>query len=283
MSTPSSDATRFRARYGPWALVAGASEGFGAAWARALAARGCDVVLVARREPQLAALAREIAAAHGVAARTLAADLAAPDVAARLEAATAGLEIGLLVFNAAQPSPGWFAEARAEELARALDLNCRAPLLLAHLFGAAMLARGRGGLVLMTSLSGVAGASYVATYAASKAFDWLLAEGLHREWRPRGVDVLAAVAGLTDTPHARATGVRVDAMPAMKPEDAVREFLDALGHAPFHVAGEANRAALAALESLPRARRSEGLSASTLALYEGAIAGSIPKEGATRA
>lgn len=257
----------FRARYGPWALVAGASEGFGAAWARALAERGCDLVLVARREPQLAALAREIAEAHGVATRAIVADLAARDVAARLADASAGLEIGLVVCNAAQPSPGWFAEASADELARALDVNCRAPLLLAHRFGPPMLARGRGGLVLMTSLSAVAGASYVAAYAACKAFDWLLAEGLHCEWRPRGVDVLAAVAGLTDTSHARATGVRVDVMPAMQPEDAVREFLGALGQSPSHVAGAANRAALSALESLRRSQRSEGLSASTLALY----------------
>jgi hypothetical protein len=148
-------------------------------------------------------------------------------------------------------------------------VNCRAPLLLAHHFGARMLARGRGGVILMSSLSGLAGASYVATYAATKAFDWVLAEGLHQEWKPRGVDVLAAVAGLTDTPNARATGVQVDAMPAMKPEDAVRDLLGALGRAPFWIAGEANRAALAMLESLPRAQRSEGLSASTLALYAG--------------
>jgi hypothetical protein len=259
--------TEFRTRYGPWALVAGASDGFGAAWARELAARGCDVALVARREPRLAALAREIEHAHGVATRCVVADLAARDIDARLARATAALEVGLLVYNAAQPSPGWFAEASADELSRALDVNCRAPLLLVRELGAPMLARGRGGIVLMTSLSGLAGASYVATYAATKAFDWLLAEGLHQEWRPRGVDVLAAVAGLTDTPHARATGVRVDAMPSMKPEDAVRDLLGALGREPFWVAGEANRGALALLESLPRKQRSESLSASTLGLY----------------
>ena len=259
----------FRARYGAWALVAGASEGMGAAWARELAARGCDVVLVARREAQLRALASEIERAHGVAARVLVADLAARSVDAQLAAATRALEVGLLVYNAAQPSPGSFAEQSADELARALDVNCRAPLLLAHHFGRRMLARGRGGVILMSSLSGLAGASHVATYAATKAFDWLLAEGLHQEWKPRGVDVLAAVAGLTDTPHARATGVLVDALPAMQPEDVVRDLLEALGREPYWVAGEANRAALAMLEALPRRQRSEGLSASTRALYRG--------------
>jgi hypothetical protein len=266
MTQPLSRA-EFRARYGPWALVAGASEGFGAAWASEVAARGCDVVLVARRAPQLAALAREIERAHGVATRCVVADLAASDVDAQLASASAGLEVGLLVSNAAQPSPGNFAELEAAELSRALDVNCRAPLVLAHQFGRPMLARGRGGVVLMTSLSGVAGASFLATYAATKAFDWVLAEGLHLEWKPRGVDVLAAVAGLTDTPHTRATGVRVDVMPAMKPEDAVRELLGALGREPFWVAGEGNRGALAMLEGLPRRQRSEGLSASTRAVY----------------
>jgi short-subunit dehydrogenase len=151
-------------------------------------------------------------------------------------------------------------------------VNCRAPLLLAHRFGAPMLARGRGGVILMTSLSGVAGAGYVATYAATKAFDWLLAEGLHHEWKPRGVDVLAAVAGLTDTPHTYANGLRVDPAAAMQPEDAVRDFLGALGRAPFHIAGETNRAAFAMLERLPREQRVAGLSASTLALYPAASA-----------
>lgn len=257
----------FRVRYGRWALVAGASEGFGAAWARELAARGCDVVLVARRAAQLAALRREIESAHGVAARCVALDLGAHDAATQLAGTTDALEIGLVVYNAAQPSPGWFADASADDLARALDVNCRAPLLLAHHFGARMLARGRGAVILMSSLSGLAGASFVATYAATKAFDWLLAEGLHQEWKPRGVDVLAAVAGLTDTPHARATGVLVDSVPAMKPEDAVRDLLGALGREPFWIAGEANRAAFAILEGLPRRQRSEGLSASTLQLY----------------
>ncbi len=239
----------------------------GAAWARELAARGCDVVLVARREAQLRALAGEIERAHGVATRVVPADLAARDVAAQLAGATDALEVGLLVYNAAQPSPGPFAETSVDELVRALDVNCRAPLLLAHHFGQRMLARGRGGVILMSSLSGLAGASHVATYAATKAFDWLLAEGLHQEWKPRGVDVLAAIAGLTDTPHARATGVLVDAMPAMKPDDVVRDLLGALGREPYWVAGEANRAALALLEALPRRQRSEGLSASTHALY----------------
>ncbi len=259
----------FRARYGPWALVAGASEGFGAAWARELAARGCDLVLVARREAQLAALAREIERAHGVATRCIALDLSAHDTSAQLARATDALAIGLLVYNAAQASAGWFAETSADDLSRALDVNCRAPLLLAHHFGSRMLARGRGGVILMSSLSGLAGASYVATYAATKAFDWLLAEGLHQEWKARGVDVLAAVAGLTDTPNARASGVQVDVMPAMKPGDAVRDLLGALGREPFWIAGEANRAAFAMLESTPRKQRSEGLSASTLALYAG--------------
>ena len=97
------------------------------------------------------ALAAEIERAHGVATRVVAADLASHDVAAQLAAATDALEVGLLVYNAAQPSPGSFAATSADELARALDVNCRAPLLLAHHFGRRMLARGRGGVILMSS------------------------------------------------------------------------------------------------------------------------------------
>jgi short-subunit dehydrogenase len=138
---------------------------------------------------------------------------------------------------------------------------------LAHHYGARLLARGRGGLIVMSSLAGLGGAGLLATYAASKGFGWLFAESLWKEWGPRGVDVLAGVAGLTDTPHAAASGVDMGHMPAMDPKDVVRELLDALGREPCWVAGEGNRQGLAALEALPRRQRIEGLSASTALLY----------------
>ena len=122
------DQRRFAARYGPWALIAGGSEGIGAAFARALAARGLGLVLVARRAEPLAALSGELAARHAVAVRTHAVDLAAPDAAERLDAACAGLEIGLVVLSAAEARVAPFFALPLGWHLRAIDLNCRAPL-----------------------------------------------------------------------------------------------------------------------------------------------------------
>jgi len=189
--------TAFQSKYGPWALVAGASEGLGAEFARQLAARGLHVVAVARRAALLEELAGELRSDHGVEVRTVSLDLASQDAAAALCERTRDLEVGLLVYNAALSPIGSFLEQDLGEKLRALDLNCRAPLILAHEFGRAMAARGRGGLLLMSSMSALQGSPFIATYAATKAFDLVLAEGLWAELGREGVDALAFCAGAT--------------------------------------------------------------------------------------
>jgi short-subunit dehydrogenase len=190
-----------RERYGPWAVVAGASEGIGAAFAAALARENLDLVLVARRPEPLARLADRLP----VRTVTVCADLA--EGVAPVLAATAGLDVGLVVCNAAYSPIGPFLDSDPADTRRALDLNCAAPLALAHGYLPAMAARGRGGFVLMSSLAGQQGSPGLAVYAATKAFDVVLAEGLWGELRAHGVDVVTAVAGAVSTPGlAQATG-----------------------------------------------------------------------------
>jgi uncharacterized protein len=174
--------TGFPGRYGPWALVAGASEGIGAAFATALARRGLDLVLVARRPGPLAALAGRLP----VRAITVAADLATARGLAAVKKATQDLEVGLVVVNAAYSPIGRLIDQDPAQTQRALDLNCRAPLVLAHRHLPAMAARGRGGLIIMSSLAGLQGTPSLATYAATKAFGGVLAEGLWAELRGTG-------------------------------------------------------------------------------------------------
>src|SRR4051812_24625266 len=181
-------------RYGPWAVVAGASEGIGAAFATALAARGIDLVLVARRPEPLEALAARLP----VQTVTVAADLA--DGVEPVLAATAGLDVGLVVCNAAYSPIGPFLDSDPADTARALALNCAVPLALARGYLPAMAARGRGGFVLMSSLAGMQGSPGLTAYAATKAFGAVLAEGLWDELRAHGVDVVTAVAGAVATP-----------------------------------------------------------------------------------
>lgn len=233
----------FRAKYGPWALVAGASEGLGAAFAEELAARGLSLVLVARREEPLAALADSLRTRHRVQVETVSQDLASPDLVRELAVHTDGLEIGLLVYDTAYYTIGsFFSQDLANQL-RHIDVNCRGPLMLTHAYGAKMLARGRGGILLMSSLSGNQGGPLLAHYAATKAYNTVLAEGLWYELRRQGVDVMASTAGAIETVNYVKSEPKALAFAPkpMKPSEVARESLDALGSGPSFVPGFAYR------------------------------------------
>ena len=238
---------------GPWAVVAGASEGLGAAWVEALARRGLHVLAVARRPEPLERLAERVAAQHHVEVRTLAADLAEPDFTDRLAAAGSGLEIGTAVYNAAFSFTGFLLDHPPQDAQRLVDVNVRGPLALIHQLVPAMIERRRGTLVLMSSLAGNQGAPGLAAYAASKAFTTSLGESLHAELRPAGVDVLACVAGAVRTPGYAVTVGR-DAPGTLDPDDVVEAALAGLGRTAVVTPGRVNKlATLVMRRLLPRA------------------------------
>jgi short-subunit dehydrogenase len=262
--------TTFAERYGPWAVVAGASNGIGLAFAHELAARGVGVVLVSRNEAALQLAAAAITAEHDVATRVCAVDLTDADMATRIAGATADLDVGAVVYNAgAVHGAGLFHERPVEDALFLVDLNCRGPVLLAHHFAPRLVARGRGAIVLMSSMAAIAGSGYVAAYSATKAFDINLAEGLAIELRPAGVDVMTVVAGATNTPALVASGATVD--PAefalMEPGDVARGALEALGSASLWVAGDQNRQNHAAMRTLPREQISAFMTQGAASLY----------------
>jgi uncharacterized protein len=261
----------FRSRYGPWALVAGASEGLGAEFARQLAARGLHLLLVARREPVLRELAESLHAQHGVEVRCLALDLADLTSLDRIVEAAGLIELGLLIYNAAHSVIGPFLDLPLEAHLRAIDLNCRAPVVLAHSLGKGMCARRRGGIVLMSSMAGLQGSALVAGYAATKAFNWILAEGLWDELREHGVDVLACCAGATRTPNylssRPARGSRL-APPLLDPRRVVEETLSALGGRGTVIPGVPNRLAAFVMQRLlPRSQAIRAIGRATRAMY----------------
>ena len=195
----------FAEQYGPWAVVAGASEGTGRAFARKIASNGVPCILIARRPDPLAALAEEIRAQSGLVCPTAAIDLTSPDATDQIVAAVADREVGLLVSNAGADTNG------ARFLDRDLDvwldhvhLNVITTMSCCHHFGKLMRARRKGGLLLVNSGACYGGASFMATYSASKAFALNFGESLWTELRPHGVDVLNLVLGRTDTPAFRA-------------------------------------------------------------------------------
>lgn len=240
-------------RYGPWAVVAGGSEGVGAAFARQLAEAGVNLVLLARREEPLREAAAE-AEKHGVEVRTLALDLLDPATPETVARETAGLDVGLLVFNAgANTHGGEFVESPMAAMRQVLDLNITAQLALAHHFGARLKARGRGGLLLVGSLAGFLGHEEISIYSAAKAFGRIFAEGLWLELAPHGVDVLELVLGVTRTPAMERAGLHLD-LPGLnvaEPEDVAREGLERLPYGPVHVAG-GNQQAAEAQSGFPR-------------------------------
>jgi short-subunit dehydrogenase len=231
--------TSFVSRYGPWAVVAGASEGLGAAFAHALAARRCNLVLIARRAELLAEVKARVETAN-VEVRAQACDLARPDLTSALEAMTRGLDVGLAIYNAAYAPVGAVLERSPEDLLRVVDVNVRGPLLFARSLAPAMVARGRGGIVLMSSLAGFQGAPRIATYAASKAFNTVLGEGLWGELAPHGVEVLVSCAGAIRTPGYK-KAARGDAPGTLDPSVVAERTLDALGRGATVVPGAMNR------------------------------------------
>jgi short-subunit dehydrogenase len=189
----------FAERYGPWALVVGASAGIGAAVADEAARRGLNVLTVARRAPLLEERAARLRASHGVAVQTLAVDLTDPGAADAVAAAARGLEIGTLVYNAAAEPRGYFLEVPVAEHLANITVNCTVPTLLCHHFGHAMAARGRGAIALVSSMGALQGGKVFASYFAAKAYEWILAEGLWAELGEAGVDAVAYVVGATRT------------------------------------------------------------------------------------
>lgn len=210
-------------RYGPWAVVTGASDGIGREFARALAKDGFGLVLVARRAAELDRLARELAPAQ---VRVLVADLATEGGIAEVEAQTADLDVGLLVAAAGYGSSGEFLDRPIEGELAMIDLNCRSVAALSHRFGHRLRRRGRGGLVLFSSLVAFQGVARSATYAATKAWVQSFAEGLAVELRPQGIEVLSVAPG----PVASGFAARAAMTMTMtdRPEDVARGALRAL-------------------------------------------------------
>ncbi|HET9920082.1 MAG TPA: SDR family NAD(P)-dependent oxidoreductase [Ktedonobacteraceae bacterium] len=237
--------TDFRARYGPWAVVAGASEGLGAEYATQLAAKGLNLVLIARRKELLDNLSIQLAKDYTVEVRTLELDLASDDIGTQVEAATRDIEVGLLIYNAATVVIGSFFEISLQTHLNELAVNCRAPMTLAYLLGQHMLKRKRGGIVLMSSLSASQGSPLIANYTATKAYNRLLAESLWDELRTQGIDVLACAPAVVSTPRAQESTPDSGTVSstALPPRAVAAETLAALGKQPIIIPGRGNRLA----------------------------------------
>ncbi len=234
-------------RYGPWAVIAGASEGVGRAFARQLAAAGIPSILIARRQAPLTDVCDEIRLESGIECITAAIDLAAADAFERIVAAVGPREIGLFISNAgADPNGAHFLDRSIDHWINLVNINVNTMLRCCHHFAGQMRQRGRGGLLLVGSGGCYGGGSFMATYSANKAFDLCFGESLWAELRPYNVDVLYMALGTTDTPALRAlldkNGLPLPAGLAA-PDEVATVGLAQLPHGPVHNWGQADDAA----------------------------------------
>lgn len=240
-------------RFGDWAVVTGASDGIGREIALRLAALGLNVVLVARREDALSRLAGKIESMGGR-ALVLPFDLAGPGSAAKLEEASAALDPGILIHCAGFGSGGDFLDAGLPDELAMLDVNCRAVLELTHRFARRFTARGRGALVLLSSIVAFQGVARSANYAATKAYVQSLGEALAQELRPAGVQVLTAVPGPTDSGFAARARMRLGATDSAR--TVAVDIVDALAAGKSKVVpGRLGKLLFYALMTAPRSLR----------------------------
>ena len=217
----------FSKRYGPWAIVTGASSGIGEAFACAIAKRGVRSLLLARRRDELVRVANDVRKATGVECETHVADLADPGFIDALQERTCDLDVGLVVSNAGYNPVGGFAERTPEELSRILDVNCKAPLLLAHTFRPRLQARGQGGFLLTGSVEGFFGVPHSVAYSPTKNYVLAFGEALWGEQAGTDVDVLVLAPGATDTAIIRARNMQ-NLPGIMQPSEVAEYGLDQL-------------------------------------------------------
>ncbi|MDH2132837.1 SDR family NAD(P)-dependent oxidoreductase [Sphingobium yanoikuyae] len=233
---PPFDRAAFAAKYGPWAIIAGASEGTGACYAEQLAAMGIHLVLVSRRQEALDALGQRLAAEHGIEYRAITADLTEQGAGSRLVEATVDLDIGLYISNAGADGAGnSFFGAPVDRSLRLLTMNAANVLEAVHGFGNRFLKRGKGGVVIMSSGAGLGGQPWLVMYSATKAFELNFVESLWAELEGQNVDIVGIAAPIMDTPTLRRAteGLGMDYSMAYDPADVCALALVSLGKEPL--------------------------------------------------
>jgi uncharacterized protein len=240
-------------RYGPWAMIAGGSEGIGAAFARQLAAAGINLVLIARGAAALEATAAAVRGDHGVEVRTVAIDLTRPDMLEVVRGATNGLHVGILVYNAgAAAGPVPLIDQPPEDALKLIALNTIGQTLLSQHFARPMVARRSGAIVLVGSLGAIAGCKNLAVYGAVKAYTQTFAEALWAELQPHGVDVAALMIGRTRTPALERTELHDNTgVATAEPADVVAYALANLCEGPVLVPPE-HQQSFDAMRAMPR-------------------------------
>ena len=244
---------KLKQKYGNTALIAGASEGIGAAFATQLAAEGLNLVLITRRNEPLEKFAELLKETYKIEVLCVSCDLTDPNGTKQIVEELNGLEINFLVYNAALSYIGPFIKNSLENHFQMAQVNMLTPLNMLHIFGERMLLKQKGAVILMAFLAGFQGSGFLTMYASTKAFNRVLAESLWYEWKDIGVDVMACCAGATATPNFKNSQPEKAGFFAPKvqtPEEVVTECLKKLGNQPSFICGTGNKIASFIMQKL---------------------------------
>jgi short-subunit dehydrogenase len=236
----------FFTKYGPYALVAGASRGIGAELANQLAAKGLNVVTIARNLEQLEANATAMRTRHRVNVVPLRIDLADKDAAEQIVAQTSALDVGLLVYNAAIGFSGAFWAKDLDYYHDLLAINILTPFDLVYWFAPKLMRQRRGGIIMISSAAGITPQPYLTAYAGTKGWNTQFSLSLSEELRPYGVDLFTAIVGSTDTPglHDMMQESFLKSVKLAPRAEVVAEILENLGKRPSRIIGKDNRMGL---------------------------------------
>lgn len=219
----------FKNKYGPWALITGASSGIGEAFASLLAVEGLNLVLAARRKDRLVALAQKLETQFNIEIRTVEVDLLNQNFLDSIKQVTDDLQIGLLINNAGQLILNSYMETSMKEESKMIDLNIKTPAILTHHFTEKMIRRGKGGIINVASVLAYMGVPFSAAYAATKAYELVKSEGLWYELKKHGVDVLSLNPGLTKSEMTNNYDFSHMPMKLMNPPAVANTAIKALG------------------------------------------------------
>jgi uncharacterized protein len=250
MTLSTNEGQRLLKQYGSWAVVTGATSGIGLELATQLAKAGFNLILNARNEAALTKLAAQFQAQHQTRFRIVAADMADPAAIQRLFDATTDLPVGLLIASAGFGTSGLFINGTlADELAM-VRVNCEGLLAVTHHFAGRFAAQKRGGIILLSSLVAFQGVPYSANYSATKAYVQSLAEGLARELKPSGVDVLAAAPGPVKSGFEARANMQMSM--SLTPQQVGVPILRALGRQTTVLPGFLTKLLVYSLRTVPR-------------------------------
>jgi short-subunit dehydrogenase len=233
----------FKEKYGPWALVTGGTSGIGEAIADELASRGMNIVLVARNAGTLEAKAAALKTKYSIDTQIVSADLSTDEGIDKVKKATKDLPVGLLTIAAGLEVNGAFEKNDIQKELKVVQININVTLQLTHHFAEKMVSIGKGGIILVASLSGHMPNPYFANYAGTKAYVLNFGASLYGELKPKGVDVTVLSPGLTNTPMTKDNGVDWSKTPmqAMSPEKVAQTAVNALGKKLLAIPGTKNK------------------------------------------